>query len=442
MAQHYLFEYGTAQHYQGDVEQLQQYLNKYWQQLQKERGKRPAQGAEQPFLDIEGQHIRARNYLGVLQIGQQSIYLLPKLLEQQSPLLPKSLSAVQAHWWWWLRYSRLLLFPKVAGRQQALLDQPLEYSIHLFAQACQERLFPLRLQGYQQKTANLKRLRGKLELAPHLRQNVARGQWQHLYCSYEELQLDIRPYQLLKYCFRLLLQHSKEQSNQKKLADLILKLKNIPDNPTEDKAWPYLKLSPLFADLQGLLDSANQFLKQLLPAVGGEGAPAWSLLFPAEQLFEAFLSGFVQKNLPAGWRVVLQEQAHYLSTERRFALRPDFVFYGPKSQVQIADIKYKRLRPEQWESDIQSADLYQLLTYGLRYGSSQLHLFYPSSRPWTKRFSVAGPLQSQPFEVQVHGLVAHQSDTQLEAWSPQQTVEEQFAPLASALRRQLQEILT
>lgn len=438
MPSYHLFEHGAALPYQGDVQALRAHLQQSWQNLQERRAKfEPA--SPQPFVQIEGQSIRARNYLGVIQLGADSIYLLPKLFEGEG-LEGHARTAMQAHWWWWLRYSKLLPYPRLSGRLQTLLDQPLECGIDLFTELCQEQLLPLRLRNYQQQQSNQRRLRGRVHLRQHLRQNIQQGQWQRLYCQYDSLELDLMPYQLLKYCFRLLKRYSRDAVNQKKLADLILKLESIPDTSTEQAAWQNLRLSPLFADMQQLIDYANHFLRQLLPSIGGSGARGWSWLFPAEQLFESFLSGFIQQEAPMGYRVELQEQGQFLASKGRFALRPDVVIYDARGRVQIADVKYKRVRSAHWESDVLQSDLYQLLAYGLRYASTELHLLYPSITSWQKSLSIHSPLQNKPFQVQVHGLPVRLSYEELLSWDEDKPIQEQFERLKLNLKEHLQRI--
>lgn len=418
---------------------LQVYLQQSWEDIQKRRYGIVKENNPQPFLEIQGDKIRARNYLGVLQVGEYSIYLLPKLFEKENIHTPV-LKAMQAHWWWWLSYSRLLHYPRLGGRLQRLLDQPLECFIDLFTDLCKERMLPLRIQYYQQERGNQKRLRGKLDLQNHLQQNISRGQWQRLYCQYDKLEIDERPYQLLKYCFRLLQNYSKDKINQKKLADLVFDLKNTTDVTTEQQEWQSLRLSPLHADMQELIDDARLFLRQLIPSLGGVQAPSWSLLFPAEQLFESFLSGFIQSQAPRSYRVELQEQKRFLSRAGSFALRPDIVIYNGNGAPQIVDVKYKRLRPEHWERDILQADLYQLLAYGLRYASTELHLLYPSSGSWRKVVAIDSPLQNTPFRVQIHGLPVQLSATELAQWDTQIPIQKQFASLKQRLQQHLQGI--
>lgn len=126
-----------------------------------------------------------------------------------------------------------------------------------------------------------------------------------------------------------------------------------------------------------------------LPGLGGERT--FSLLFPMEQVFEAFVAGFIRRHARqlglqlAHVRIQSAGLSRWLvktpEGRGRFGLRPDIVITGHGGVTRtILDTKWKRPKAdaEDVKNGIPQADMYQLYAYAHRFQSPDNLLLYPA----------------------------------------------------------------
>ncbi|MBK6865981.1 MAG: restriction endonuclease [Ideonella sp.] len=144
------------------------------------------------------------------------------------------------------------------------------------------------------------------------------------------------------------------------------------------------------------------------PALSTGMARAPGLLFDMNKLFEAYVSGMVERESGDNFVVHRQGPARALSTQGAvdaFILRPDITVWETDSDGGAGDIhcvldaKWKRLDPHDVQWGVDQADIYQLLAYAVRYRCTTLELVYP--QPSTE----LGASEALPrFEIAESGL--------------------------------------
>ena len=122
------------------------------------------------------------------------------------------------------------------------------------------------------------------------------------------------------------------------------------------------------------------------PALSTGMARAPGLLFDMNKLFEAYVSGRVERASGDKFVVHRQGPAHALAvhgTSDAFMLRPDITVWetdsdGGAGEInRVLDAKWKRLDPQEAQWGVDQADIYQLLAYAVRYRCTELALVYP-----------------------------------------------------------------
>ena len=122
------------------------------------------------------------------------------------------------------------------------------------------------------------------------------------------------------------------------------------------------------------------------PALSTGMARAPGLLFDMNKLFEAYVSGMVERAQGDNFVVHRQGPAQALAAHGSadaFMLRPDITIWQTDSDggagdiYRVMDAKWKRLDPHEAQWGVDQADIYQLLAYAVRYGCTQLELVYP-----------------------------------------------------------------
>jgi 5-methylcytosine-specific restriction enzyme subunit McrC len=112
----------------------------------------------------------------------------------------------------------------------------------------------------------------------------------------------------------------------------------------------------------------------------------FSLLFPMEKLFEAYIARWLRKYLPQHLHLTSQASSEYLcwhDSRRIFQLRPDLLLRDRNGDaVMVLDTKWKRLEAGNRAGNygLSQGDFYQMLAYGQTYlkGRGRLVLIYPS----------------------------------------------------------------
>ena len=122
------------------------------------------------------------------------------------------------------------------------------------------------------------------------------------------------------------------------------------------------------------------------PALSTGMARAPGLLFDMNKLFEAYVSGMVERASSDNFVVHRQGPAQALAAHgaaNAFMLRPDITVWQTDSHGgagdihRVMDAKWKRLDPHEAQWGVDQADIYQLLAYAVRYRCTELALVYP-----------------------------------------------------------------
>lgn len=403
---HYLYEYRNYLPLAELPPGLEAYLQTIWEQRPRTPGlfgAGPAKSTRQRYLeffvDARGHRtVRARNYVGLIQYQGHRIHLLPKVFYQGSSQPPPgSLEAIHAHLYWWLSYSERLQFPRsLASFSQAPADW-LELLILLFAQYTHELLHRAQYQYYQEVEEELTTLRGRLNFADYVR-NRAVGRQQVLPCTFDSFQPDNRFNRILKNVVRRLHHFTRHSASRRLLDDMSFLLADVADQPACLADCDQVQLSPLFAEFNVVLAYCRFFLANHSPLASTEANDqVFALLLPTEKIFEDFVAGFLQRHFHSFFQVTSQASDLYLAQvasatggppRQQFNLQHDILLrpHVPAGALAAApvviDCKYKTWKLVNGLPDpegIAQADMYQLVSYAIRRGSVQNHLFYPDS---------------------------------------------------------------
>ena len=129
---------------------------------------------------------------------------------------------------------------------------------------------------------------------------------------------------------------------------------------------------------------ARLFLSEDWQSTAGGRSTGFALLFPMNELFEAFIGRTLKRAL-APRTVHLQHRRRSALTgpsgEPLFALLPDAVIEDSDDRPIIVDTKWKRLTPCargcKTTLGVARSDIYQMLAYARAYDARRLVLIYP-----------------------------------------------------------------
>jgi 5-methylcytosine-specific restriction enzyme subunit McrC len=237
---------------------------------------------------------------------------------------------------------------------------------------------------YTLRRDNVFALRGKLQIATHLRQNLCRRD--RFFAEFDEFSTNRPENRLLHAALRRTLAWTASQANQQLARELCFVFADVPES--ERPAVDFSKVRPdrgmgHYADA---LAWARLILGDESPLTGVGGHRAPSLLFPMEAVFEAYVAKHLARQLAHPFTLKTQARSFSLVThlgQDWFRLKPDLLVQESSSNRLVLDTKWKLLDDKKATGSdkygLDQGDFYQLHAYGQSYldGQGDVVLIYP-----------------------------------------------------------------
>jgi 5-methylcytosine-specific restriction enzyme subunit McrC len=367
---------------------------------------------KQPFLQFDGMEFRANNFVGFIQTADVRIDIYPKVFKGQ---LDNTKGMVK-HLFYWLSYCRRVRFPFLQSDLDVdHIDSLPELLIYLISYEIREHVRDSPISIYEQKEESMTTPRGSIDFKNYIKNGLSSGNWQNVDCIYEPFVYDNRVNQVIKYVCRLLQGATRLSENKEILDDIVFVLDEVEDRVCTASDVDSVKLSPLFSAYSDILRWCRMILEQQIYSGEHYDSMQWCLLLPMEYVFEDFITGFIERHFSDKWEIHPQAQNMSLSNEpKAFMMKHDILLESRDEQKRqiILDTKYKRRTSEDFKDakkGISQADMYQMVSYGLRRGCSDLYLLYPNTtetcRVDVDRFKVeSGFSENLPLSININAL--------------------------------------
>lgn len=334
------------------------------------------------------EQIQVKNYVGLIQLKDRTqIEILPKNISSDSTSVARGIFLKM------LRCVPNLPFQKLSFSQiDAQKNLPI-YDIFLLAFLDEvERVLMKGLsKHYQLIQANQRFVKGKMLVNENIKQNSC--QVEQIAVEFDEFTADITINRILKKAIQLAYYQSNNSKIQKRSKQLLVYFEEV--KLIDDSQAEFAKINPqnrLLKHYQVALQWANIFLQGYSFSPFAGTSFGLSLLFPAEQLFEAYIAyGF--RHFTDNYEVFTQKSEQYLIENHlqkpKFRLIPDIVVQNQDLKILI-DTKWKIIdgRTNHKNYGIDQADLYQMYAYGKKYQSGNLCLIYPANEQFTEPLEV------------------------------------------------------
>ena len=352
-----------------------------------ERAARRLKLPETAVLTRTRRGLKAGQVVGVLSVPGRTVEILPKIDDDDGAVRTAL-----------VRMLAVALGLRIAEGDLAALDTQrndlLELLVRLFAErllAAVRRGLPRR---YVAREEDLRLLRGKLDVTRQITHLAARPD--RLACRFDELSEDTPLNRVLKAAASRLARLARTAANARLLAEIAARFELVGDSP--DPLREPVRLDRTNAAFHDLHRLARLFLEADWQSTASGRAAGFTLLFPMNVLFEAFVGRCLQRALARQpVRVRLQAGGRHgrhaltgADGRSLFALRPDAVIEGAEGAngAVVLDTKWKELDPDEDEETlgVAQSDVYQMLAYERSYRASRLILLYP----WTGKLPPEG----------------------------------------------------
>jgi 5-methylcytosine-specific restriction enzyme subunit McrC len=234
-------------------------------------------------------------------------------------------------------------------------------------------------------------LRGRLNVAQQFTAMAARAD--RLSCRFDVLSADTPLLRIMKTCVVVLSRYARREGTIRRLSELRLALVDVSDVRPRELRWDSVTIDRSNLRWRSLLNLATLLLRRDWQAThrnsAAEARTGLTLLFPMNDLFEAYISALLRTALtPLGYEVVAQGGFRHCVLELAadgapvrplFRTKPDCLVRKDGVTVLVLDTKWKRLstREQDVKRGVSQSDVYQMMAYARLYGCPRLMLLYP-----------------------------------------------------------------
>ena len=386
-----LFEYQNKVNVQDSLEGLEGFLDEIWNSREKnsfysENGSDKIES--QRFIQFihKSNELKSNKYVGVIHFGGQKINLLPKIFfdsnknySDKSKNLENEVNQIQNHILWWLSYCRKIKFPNYQTSLGSTKSDFFEVLIYLFSKYTRELLNSSIYQQYEEVNRELSFIKGRLNISAYINENLSKGKWHKLNCSYDAFVFDNEFNRIIKYVTTLLFNVTTIQENKKYLREILFILDEVSDERATAEQCSRISFNPMFGEFETVRDYCHLFLTNCVSFDYKNDLKLFAFLLPMEYVFEDFIFGFIDKELDKVSAKPSRSDT-FLDVGESFKLKPDLWLEMNEKSV-IADAKYKIIYSDEKDpkKGISQNDLYQMLAYAVRFEVDEIILFYPNT---------------------------------------------------------------
>ena len=380
-----LFEYQNKITIKDDFDGLESFLDEIWSK--REKNSFYSENSEnkiesQRFLQFfhKSNELKSNKYVGVIHFNGNKINLLPKIFFDSSKEYKiEEVNQIHNHILWWLSYCRKIKFPNYQASLSSSKSDFFEVLIYLFSKYTRELLNSSIYQQYEEVNKELSFMKGRLNINEYINENISKGRWHHLNCTFDAFVFDNEFNRIIKYVTTNLFNVSSSQDNKKKLREILFILDEVSDEKASAEQCDKITFNPMFGEFETVNDYCKLFLTNSVSFDYKNNLKLFAFLLPMEYVFEDFIFGFIEREIPA-IVAMAQRRDIYLDESKAFNLKPD-LYLKTELKSLIADTKYKIIYSDDKDpkKGLSQNDLYQMLAYAIRFEVDEIILFYPDT---------------------------------------------------------------
>ena len=251
---------------------------------------------------------------------------------------------------------------------------------------------------YQPMEDNLPCLRGRIQFAEHIRRNVANAA--RFYCGFDEFTAD-RPVNRLIHTTLHRLAASAHRDDHQLLHQLRIHFAGVPRSVRPEADWQRRRIDRSMRHYDTVMAWVGLFLfNHGLATYAGQHVNR-ALLFPMEEVFEDFLVDAFRRHqecYPVRAQGPQRAFARSDDGTKAFTMKPDIALMRDDRRDTprfVLDAKWKHIDRRE---HIAQSDVYQLYSYGRRFGCRAVALIYPKTPGFNAplRYAFRDAVDGQP----------------------------------------------
>lgn len=332
-----------------------------------------------PYYSLTGFGVRFNEYVGVIQVGDMVIEVLPKAdihfqgneKKQWRDILINMLCAVG-------------VFDIHAPSSSSLSLKPnaiLELYFAMFLKEVRYLLHNGLVKKYRKEEGNVMALKGSLQFGKHIQQNLTHQE--RFYVKHTVYDVEHLLHVILYKAIRLIKQLNTSARLQSQIGALLLDFPEMPDLKITETTFDKLVFNRKTQSYQKAIEIARLLLLQYHPDLSRGRNNILALMFDMNMLWEQFVYSSLLKNQEATVSVTSQVPKFFWKPKDGYRswMKADIVMRKSNGDCVVLDTKWKNLHGYNPSPD----DLRQLYVYHEYYQAKRVVLVYPGAKQDFKR---------------------------------------------------------
>lgn len=327
-----------------------------------------------PYFSLIHNGIRFNEYVGVIQVGDTVIEVLPKADTTFSDTLEEKC---------WRDILIEMLFavgifdihaPSISSlklKSNSILDLYFE----LFIIEVEYLLHSGLVKQYRRKEGNVTSLKGSLKFGRHLQQNLTHQE--RFYVRHATFDFEHKLHYIIYKTILLLKEINTTAAIHSRIGALLLTFPTMPDIKVSENTFDRIIYNRKTLIYKKSIDIAHLLLLHFHPDLKKGKDHILALMFDMNYLWEQFVCASLRKHKESSTTVTAQTSKLFWKSRTGCSskIRPDIVLNKDKENCVVLDTKWKNLKSSNPSPD----DLRQMFVYHDYYNAQKVALVYPGS---------------------------------------------------------------
>jgi 5-methylcytosine-specific restriction enzyme subunit McrC len=328
-----------------------------------------------PYFNLINKGVRFKEYVGVLQIGDLTVEVLPKADKNENKTNWRSVL---------IGMMRAVGAFDIKAPSSSSLNIKTNFILDLYFELFIKEVEYLFNKGlikkYRKKEANTLALKGNLLFGKHIQQNLVHQE--RFYVSHATFDKTHTLHQILYKTLQLLHRINTNVSLKSRIGNLLLHFPEMDDIKVTGATFNKLVLNRKTESYKNAISIARLLLLKYHPDVSKGQNNVLALMFDMNMLWEKFIYVSLRKYIPDNMSITAQTSLDFWQsvTGGNSRMKPDIVIRKGDDRAYVLDTKWKNIE----DDNPSPADLRQLFVYHEYYKAKKVALVYPGKEDINK----------------------------------------------------------
>ncbi len=327
------------------------------------------------FFSLTPKGVRFNQYVGVIQVGNLTIEILPKISQVVEKGDKDKWQSVLIDMLRECSWMQIYTHDKAALRFK--YNSILEAYLELFIQECEELIRQGLVKKYRAVDNNCGALKGKLLFQKQVQINLVHKE--KFFTRHQVFDRENLYNQLLLKALKLIPVLSQSPFLKDRVYNLLLSFPDLNDILVTEETFQNLVFDRKTTRYKEAIEIAAMLLLNYRPDISTGHNHILAILFDMNDLWEEYIYRQLFKNKPSDWIVGKQNYKNFwklTNSKSSKIIRPDIVIHNRTSDIKIIlDTKWK-IPDNNIPAD---ADLKQMFVYNEYWGGQNALLVYPNA---------------------------------------------------------------